>query len=143
MLTKPSNPPPDWEPLTEGDRAFAGWWAGFTRAWIEGMQEHGHHPTLLQSRAFFSVASKQGLSVQEYADHLEISKSTMSRLLLDLGDRNRKGQRGVRLITSRPNPLNRRKLEYWLTPKGHALFEQLYLLDDKILRPLLKRHFPK
>jgi hypothetical protein len=57
-----------------------GYFAGLLDAWIKGMQAHG-------------------LTVTEYAKRLRISKSTMSRHLLDIGDRNRKGERGMGLVT--------------------------------------------
>jgi DNA-binding MarR family transcriptional regulator len=59
--------------------------------------------------------------VRDYAERSDVSASVMSRHLLDIGERNRHMQPGWGLVTYRPNPLELRKLEYWLTPKGRLL----------------------
>jgi hypothetical protein len=95
---------------------------GICDAWIKGMRKHGHKsPPVNSLRAFLLVMQEEGLSVEEYSNRLKVSKSTMSRQLLDLGDRNRKGEPGVGLVTSRPNPIDRRQVEYRLTSKGRAV----------------------
>jgi DNA-binding MarR family transcriptional regulator len=132
-------PPSDetYSPLTEEHRAIAGGLGRFINAWVKGMEAHGHKsPPFLWMAAFAEVLLEPGLSVSEYAERLHVSKSTMSRALLDIGDRNRKGEPGVGLVTSRPNPLDRRQLEYMLTTKGHALAEQWGLFDEAMRREL-------
>jgi DNA-binding MarR family transcriptional regulator len=63
----------------------------------------------------------EGKSVQDYADLAGVSKSVMSRHILDLGDRTRYMEEGLGLMYSRPNPNELRKHEVWLTPTGKAL----------------------
>ena len=70
--------------------------------------------------------------MEEYAGRAKRSASVISRHLLDIGDRNRKGEPGLGLVTSRPNPNNRRRLEYLLTPKGRALAKQIKLALERI-----------
>ena len=71
--------------------------------------------------SLFTVATKEGLTVDEYAKRAGISPTTMSRHLLDLGDRTRKLQPGLGLVEGRDNIQNRREKNYSLTPKGRAL----------------------
>jgi DNA-binding MarR family transcriptional regulator len=97
------------------------------------MQARGHKsPPAGYLEAFYLVVIEEGLSVEEYDARAGRSISTMSRHLLDIGDRNRKMKPGLGLVTARANPLNRRRREYFLTPRGLALLEQLTLADDHI-----------
>jgi DNA-binding MarR family transcriptional regulator len=75
-------------------------------------------------QTFLLVAMEQGLSVRDYAERSDVSASVMSRHLLDIGERNRHMQPGWGLVTYRPNPLELRKLEHWLTPKGRCSYTQ-------------------
>jgi DNA-binding MarR family transcriptional regulator len=56
----------------------------------------------------------------------------MSRHLLDIGDRNRKMNAGIGLVTARANPLNRRRREYFLTEKGRLLADKVRLAQRRI-----------
>ena len=71
--------------------------------------------------AFLLVAQKEGLSVGEYARLAGLSVTTMSRHLLDLGERDRNYEEGAGLVESRENVMNRREKLYHLTAKGRAL----------------------
>src|SRR5262249_7788823 len=122
---------------TEEDRACLGYLEGILTAWVHGMQARGHKsPSSLAMEAFLLVAREPGLSVTEYAKRLKAPKSTVSRDLLDLGDRNRKGEPGVGLVTSRPNRFDPRQLEYRLTPRGRALVKQIGLAFRQMEREL-------
>ena len=74
-----------------------------------------------QVLSLFTVATKEGLTVDEYAKRAGISATTMSRHLLDLGERTRKLTPGLGLVEGRDNIMNRREKNYSLTPKGRAL----------------------
>lgn len=76
-------------------------------------------------QAFLLVASNEGAPVQEYARKAQMSASTMSRNLLDIGDRNRRGQPGYGLVAGRDNLENRRLKEYHLTDKGRSLIRKI------------------
>lgn len=76
-------------------------------------------------QAFLLVAAEPGLSVTEYALKSGVSNSVMSRHLLDIGDRNRHMAEGFGLVTSRANPMELRKHEYFLTPKGERIAEKI------------------
>jgi DNA-binding transcriptional ArsR family regulator len=71
--------------------------------------------------AFLQVALDEGKSVQEYAQRAGVSHSVMSRHLLDIGDRNRHMEEGFGLVTYRPNPMELRKHEFFLTEKGRRV----------------------
>jgi DNA-binding MarR family transcriptional regulator len=78
-----------------------------------------------QIQAFLLVAEKEGLSVADYAKKADISPTTMSRNLLDLGERDRNFEEGAGLVEGRDNILNRRERVYHLTPKGRALLASI------------------
>lgn len=75
--------------------------------------------------SFMLVALDEGRGVGEYAERAGVSQSVMSRHLLDIGERNRYMQDGFGLVTYRANPMELRKHEYFLTPKGRALFHEI------------------
>jgi DNA-binding MarR family transcriptional regulator len=76
-------------------------------------------------QAFLLVAQTPGLSVLEYARLARVSATTMSRNLLDLGDRNRYFQDGHGLVLGGDNENNRRERVYHLTEKGETLMLRL------------------
>ncbi len=104
----------------------AGKLARLLGAIISGMKTRGHKsPPVSLIEAFLLVCLEEGLSVEEYAARGKIPYVTMSRHLLDLGDRSRKGEPGMGLITAGANPLNRRQREYMLTERGRLLLEKM------------------
>lgn len=112
--------------VTNDQRSQAGILARLLGEIISGMNTRGHKlPPVTLLNAFLLVCLEEGLSVQEYAARGKIPYVTMSRHLLDLGDRNRKGEKGMGLITARANPLNRRQHEYRLTERGRLLAEKI------------------
>jgi DNA-binding MarR family transcriptional regulator len=76
-------------------------------------------------QTFLVVAQHEGKSLREIQERLDASMSTVSRHLLDLGERNRKMEPGYGLVDRRPNPVNLRENTYKLTPKGSLLIRQL------------------
>ena len=79
-------------------------------------------------RAFLLVAREEGLGVGDYADRAGVAQSVMTRHLRhlsDLGPSNRHHEEGFGLITSQPDPMNRRKHQVSLTPKGKALWHRI------------------
>jgi DNA-binding MarR family transcriptional regulator len=124
---------PNDPPFTERDKKVFGGLANLIGALVEGMNARGHKsPPVNYVQAFCLVALEEGMGVEEYAARAKVSTSTMSRHLLDIGDRNRKRESGLGLVTSRTNPLNRRKVEYFLTEKGVALLHQMRLGLDAL-----------
>jgi DNA-binding MarR family transcriptional regulator len=76
-------------------------------------------------QAFFLVAEKEGLAVTEYAKRGELSPVTMSRNLIDMGERDRNHEEGPGLVESHENIMNRRETCYRLSPKGRALLASI------------------
>jgi DNA-binding MarR family transcriptional regulator len=72
-------------------------------------------------QAFFLVAEKEGLAINEYAKRGDLSALTMSRNLIDMGERDRNHEEGPGLVEGHENIMNRRETLYRLTPKGRAL----------------------
>lgn len=75
--------------------------------------------------AFLAVAQDEGQSLTEYANLLGTNISTASRQFLDLGDRNRKGEKGYMLVDRRVVSDNLRVNRYFLTSKGRLLLTSL------------------
>lgn len=75
--------------------------------------------------SFLAVATDEGQSVTEYARKLGVNVTTMSRHLLDIGERNRNMEPGYGLVTYRADPLELRKHQYFLTPKGKQLIHTI------------------
>jgi DNA-binding MarR family transcriptional regulator len=76
------------------------------------------------------VAADEGRSVNDYAERANVSKSVMSRQILDIGDATRTHEPGLGWVTARINPLERRAHEVVLTPKGRILAERVRELLD-------------
>lgn len=76
-------------------------------------------------QTFLAVATRPGQSVDDYARLCRVSPSTMSRNLLDIGDRDRNMEEGYGLITGRDNPNNRRERQFHLTPVGETLLAKI------------------
>lgn len=75
--------------------------------------------------SFLAVAMDEGKGVKDYAAMLDVNTTTMSRHLLDIGPRNRLMQEGYGLIQYRADPLELRKHQYYLTPKGKQLLNHV------------------
>jgi DNA-binding MarR family transcriptional regulator len=87
--------------------------------------EQGGNMTCNTAISLLTVAMFEGRSAREYQELLNLSQSTMSRHLLDLGDITRKREPGLQLIEQHTDPDDRRKQLYHLTPKGRALVAAL------------------
>src|SRR5262245_35304089 len=81
-------------------------------------------------QAFLSVAQSPGQSASDYARQVGLSPSTMSRQLLDIGERNRWMQEGFGLV-ARANPHKERNAEYYLTDKGEKLLRKVLAQIDR------------
>jgi DNA-binding MarR family transcriptional regulator len=76
-------------------------------------------------QAYLLVAQKEGQSVTDLAKKADMPVTTMSRNLLDMGERNRYFEEGAGLVVGEDNPLNRRERLYSLTHKGRALLASI------------------
>lgn len=74
---------------------------------------------------FLTVAQYEGRSLKEYCDLAGVAQSTMSRHLLDLGERNRQKQPGFMLVEQKPDPQDLRRNVYRLTPRGRKLVDTI------------------
>jgi len=78
-----------------------------------------------QVRTFFLVASHEGKSQGELAMLADLKVSTISRYLLDLSEKTRKGAEGYGLIRREADPQELRRNMYSLTPKGRNLASRI------------------
>lgn len=81
---------------------------------------------LQQAKTFLMVAMEEGLGVGEYARKAGANPAVMTRHMLDLGEMNRRREPGLGVVYTRPNPMNRRSHQVFLTPKGVALATAIY-----------------
>lgn len=92
---------------------------------LDGFREKKPTMPMQYVTTFLLVALDEGKSVKEYAEQAGVSTSVMSRHLLDIGERDRYMKEGLGLVTYRPNPLELRKHEVFLTDKGRAMVHRI------------------
>jgi len=81
---------------------------------------------VLMAATLFRVALRPGKSVQELTNEADLSQSSMSRLLLDLGPKNRKHEPGLGLVEHKLSPVNMRSKEVYLTKRGKDLVSNIF-----------------
>lgn len=89
------------------------------------------HMPVGQAMSFLAIALHEGKTLTEMARLSDMQLSTMSRQVIDLGDRNRRMEDGYKLIERRQNPMNLRENQYSLSPRGGQLIKALL----KAMRP--------
>jgi DNA-binding MarR family transcriptional regulator len=88
-------------------------------------QEHEPQIPASMIDAFLIVAMNEGCSLRDAVAMSGKPQSTISRHLLDLGERNRKKEPGLGLVAWRIAPDELRRKEFYLTPKGRALLRRI------------------
>lgn len=96
-----------------------------TVALFDAFREIRHDMPLQHAYTFMLVALKEGLGVIEYAEQAGVAQTVMTRHLLDIGSQNRKREPGYGLVMQRSDPLDLRKHQTYLTPKGRALLNRV------------------
>ena len=81
--------------------------------------------TIQGAHTFLLVAMNEGKSLIEIANLSGFKYPTVSRNILDLGERNRKRQPGLGLVITVNDPNEMRKKQVRLTDKGRTLLNQL------------------
>lgn len=92
---------------------------------IDAFRAEGTELSIEQAQLLVLVALNEGASLRDLQEKTQWRMSTMSRYLLDLGARNRKMEPGFGLIDSRQSPLELRRNEYRLTPKGREVLSRV------------------
>jgi DNA-binding MarR family transcriptional regulator len=75
--------------------------------------------------SFLSVAEKEGRPVSEYANEVGLFKAVMTRHLLDLGERDRRGEEGMNIIEQRRDRKDLRINRSFISEKGAALLSKV------------------
>lgn len=83
------------------------------------------HMPVGQLMAFLVVAMNEGKAMKDLVKIADSNVSTMSRQLIDLGQRNRRMEPGYMLIEQRQNPMNLRENQYSVTLKGAHLLKAI------------------
>lgn len=76
-------------------------------------------------RTFWIIAQEEGLSINEYSTRAGVSKSVMSRHVMDLSYKRRTGEEGFGLLMTRPDPAEMRHHQVFLTPTGKAFAHRM------------------
>ena len=96
-----------------------------TIALLEVFKGIRHDMPLQHAHTFMLVACQEGLSVLDYAERAGVAQSVMTRNLLDIGERNRRGGPGYGLVVTRMDPNDRRRHQTFLTHQGRALLHKV------------------
>jgi hypothetical protein len=75
--------------------------------------------------SFLTVAEKEGLPVNEYAKETGMFKAVMTRHLLDLGERDRRGEEGMNVIEQKRDRKDLRINRSFINEKGAALLSKV------------------
>ncbi len=92
---------------------------------LEEFSRHYPNCPIQIAHTFLLVVLNEGKSMRELGDIAGLPQSTMSRHLLDLGPRNRWKEPGLKLVKHRYDPMEMRKKQYTLSPKGRALVKRI------------------
>ncbi|MGO4511570.1 hypothetical protein AB4Z51_31635 [Bradyrhizobium sp. 2TAF36] len=75
--------------------------------------------------SFLTVAEKEGRPVNEYAGEVGIYKAVMTRHLLDLGERDRRGGEGMNIIEQKRDRKDLRVNRSFISEKGANLLSKV------------------
>lgn len=91
----------------------------------EVLHERNSTMTVASLRALIAVACEEGVSQVEIAERTGLERSTLSRILLDLGEYRRDGSIGLKLVKWEVDPNELRRKQYTLTPEGKRLVAEI------------------
>lgn len=92
---------------------------------LDYFEDHAPQIPASMIEVFLLVAMNEGCSLRDIVELSGKPQSTMSRHLLDLGERNRRMEPGLGLVAWRTCPSELRRKEYYLTPKGRGLLKKI------------------
>jgi hypothetical protein len=75
--------------------------------------------------AFLAVCLEPGKGSSGYAPDIHAAQPTASRVLLEIGPKARERSEGLGLVDKSLSPTDYRTHEYFLTPKGRQLMQEL------------------
>jgi len=80
---------------------------------------------LPQAITLLTIALNEGISLTDLSERTQQSTPSASRNVAALSNTHRKGKPGHGLVISKEDPLERRRKQHWLTPKGRAFLRKL------------------
>lgn len=81
--------------------------------------------TMQLGMTFLMVVHDEGLGVTEYGVKAGLQQSVISRHIADLGEYNRRHEKGLQLVYQKLDVMDRRRNTVHLTPKGRTLAAKL------------------
>lgn len=97
---------------------------------IEAFRQLNKDMLANEMMAFLLVAERNGISMTELQDVLDLSKAATSRNVNFLSQHGANSRDGLKLVITTENPENRRQKLVHLTPRGKALKRQIESLLD-------------
>jgi DNA-binding MarR family transcriptional regulator len=91
---------------------------------FDALKERGDM-TVSLARTFLAVAENEGVTGKDLEKLLGMSQGSVSRLLLDLGARNRRFEPGLNLISFRLSERDFRVKQWHLTAEGRKVRDKL------------------
>lgn len=92
---------------------------------LEEFRKLNPNMSVQQIMTLILVAINEGKSLKELAAVIKIKIPTLSRILIDLGFRNRRMEPGHNLVECRQDPMELRKNQYTLSRRGIYLIESV------------------
>lgn len=80
---------------------------------------------LQQAVTLVTIALNEGISLADLAERTEQATSSTSRNVAALSSTHRAGKKGHNLVLNREDPLERRRKQHVLTPKGLTFIRRL------------------
>ena len=97
---------------------------------VEAFRTVDREMPVQQMATLLIVALNEGLSLKEISDRLATASSTASRNVAALSKVHRLGKRGHDLVSSREDPVERRRKMHTLTAKGRLFILRLLGAED-------------
>lgn len=92
---------------------------------IEAFQRIDHKIPSTYIAAFIAVALDPGKGPTQYAKALNSTQPLVSRFLLEIGQKSRYRDEPLGLVDRDVSPHSLREQEYFLTPRGRALVQEI------------------
>ena len=92
---------------------------------FRAMREIGEDMPPHRARILLALAQRPNMTMQELADGAGVTLGSISRNLMALGEKDRHGNPGLRLVETVPDPHEPRRKIARLTPKGQGAVNRM------------------
>ena len=92
---------------------------------INDLRELDSEMQIQQIATLLAIAQDEGIALSEIAERTQQGMSSASRNVAALSTMHRKGKKGHGLVVNKEDPLERRRKQHFLTPKGVTFLRRL------------------